>query len=89
MIHNGPVAFTAEIFVREVEYAFDSIKIAQDNESAWNYLRGLLQQTPLDVAGADVRSEIFSRYLCSDAYLMLIITLISPQMKIKSSMQRG
>ncbi|XP_066246112.1 protein farnesyltransferase/geranylgeranyltransferase type-1 subunit alpha [Euwallacea similis] len=39
---NSVTGFTQETLSREIEYTLDKIKILMDNESAWNYLRGLL-----------------------------------------------
>ncbi|ENN75359.1 protein farnesyltransferase/geranylgeranyltransferase type-1 subunit alpha [Dendroctonus ponderosae] len=39
---NNTTGFTEEALKREIEYTLGKIKILPDNESAWNYLRGLL-----------------------------------------------
>ncbi|XP_044735673.1 protein farnesyltransferase/geranylgeranyltransferase type-1 subunit alpha [Chrysoperla carnea] len=39
---NNTTGFTPEVLQREVQYTLSKIEIAKDNESAWNYLRGLL-----------------------------------------------
>ncbi|XP_065157833.1 protein farnesyltransferase/geranylgeranyltransferase type-1 subunit alpha [Atheta coriaria] len=41
VIHQT-TGFTEEVVKNEVEYTLEKIAIAKENESAWNYLRGLL-----------------------------------------------
>lgn len=36
--------FTADVLQREINYAMKQVRSLKHNESAWNYLRGLLQQ---------------------------------------------
>ncbi len=50
-MHNSPVPLDKTVFDREVKYAFKSALRARDNESAWNYLRGLM--LPLVQKAAD------------------------------------
>lgn len=39
--------FTSEVLQREIKYTLDSVKKVPHNESAWNYLRGILQDQGL------------------------------------------
>ncbi|KAK5650173.1 hypothetical protein RI129_001202 [Pyrocoelia pectoralis] len=39
---NNTSGFTSDVLKSEISYTLDKIKIAKENESAWNYLRGLL-----------------------------------------------
>ncbi|CAG9815491.1 unnamed protein product [Phaedon cochleariae] len=41
-IINNTTGFTEEVLKREIDYTLLHIKIVTENESAWNYLRGLL-----------------------------------------------
>ncbi|XP_075060671.1 protein farnesyltransferase/geranylgeranyltransferase type-1 subunit alpha [Mixophyes fleayi] len=43
IISNTSGYSNAQILEREVQYALEMIKVAPHNESAWNYLRGILQ----------------------------------------------
>ena len=44
---------------QEVAFAFDQLRAARKNESAWNYLRGWIQATDADeLAALDVRARI-------------------------------
>ncbi|KAG8222735.1 hypothetical protein J437_LFUL008132 [Ladona fulva] len=50
---NNTTLFTPEVIEREVNYTLEKIKIATFNESAWNYLRGVLEQQENGLAGKD------------------------------------
>lgn len=39
---SNTTGFTDDIVQRELDYTINKIKIVEDNESAWNYLRGVL-----------------------------------------------
>ncbi|CAG9832724.1 unnamed protein product [Diabrotica balteata] len=39
---NNTTGFTEEVLEREIEYTLQNIRLVTENESAWNYLRGLL-----------------------------------------------
>lgn len=39
-VHNNGTGFTDEVLKSEIKYTIDKIKIAKENESAWNFLRG-------------------------------------------------
>ena len=71
MVHNGPTPFTVDVFTREVEYAFRHIATARDNESAWNYLRGLVLRSPSDVPGVAEKNSILLR--CFDTAMSFIL----------------
>ncbi|XP_068127245.1 protein farnesyltransferase/geranylgeranyltransferase type-1 subunit alpha [Hyperolius riggenbachi] len=43
IISNTSGYSSSQILEREVQYAIEMIKVAPHNESAWNYLRGILQ----------------------------------------------
>lgn len=45
-----------EIFQREVEFVFSSLSKVKNNESAWNYLNGILHTYPATL------QLIFSKY---------------------------
>mmetsp|Transcript_957 Transcript_957/g.1058 ORF Transcript_957/g.1058 Transcript_957/m.1058 type:complete len:306 (+) Transcript_957:129-1046(+) len=46
VVHNGPDPVTSQILEREVLYTFKSIDTCINNESSWNYLRGLSKYHP-------------------------------------------
>ncbi|XP_059482345.1 protein farnesyltransferase/geranylgeranyltransferase type-1 subunit alpha [Neocloeon triangulifer] len=48
---NNTTGFTPEVIVREVDYTLEQISKAIQNESAWNYLRGVLEKSQDGVAG--------------------------------------
>lgn len=37
---NNTTGFTEDVLKQEIEYTLDKIRIAKENESAWNFLRG-------------------------------------------------
>lgn len=39
--HTG---FTSDVLQREINYVMNRIRFVKNNESTWNFLRGLLQQ---------------------------------------------
>ncbi|XP_028140465.1 protein farnesyltransferase/geranylgeranyltransferase type-1 subunit alpha [Diabrotica virgifera virgifera] len=39
---NNTTGFTEEVLEREIQYTLHNIRLVTENESAWNYLRGLL-----------------------------------------------
>ncbi|XP_046385956.1 protein farnesyltransferase/geranylgeranyltransferase type-1 subunit alpha isoform X2 [Ischnura elegans] len=48
---NNTRLFTPEVIEREVNYTLEKIKVATNNESAWNYLRGVLEHQENGLAG--------------------------------------
>lgn len=45
-MHHGPEGITEDILNREMDFCFSSLDKLKQNESAWNYLRGLEQYHP-------------------------------------------
>lgn len=39
---NNTTGFTEDVLKREIAYTLEKINICKENESAWNYLRGLI-----------------------------------------------
>lgn len=60
---NNTTGFTSDVLKSEIEYTLEKIKIAKENESAWNFLRGLLLH---DKDGLS-KNEIVTRY-CEELY---------------------
>jgi hypothetical protein len=54
-VHNCPEELTEEVIRRELNFTFECISVLALNESAWNYLRGLLKFHP------GCRDEILAR----------------------------
>ncbi len=54
-------ACTRETLNREIEFSFCQIAKAPDNESAWNYLRGLVLSPSLFSVDKGVLQEIKER----------------------------
>lgn len=50
VVHNGPQGIDAATLQREIKFTISSILKVKDNESAWNYLRGLARHHRGDVA---------------------------------------
>ncbi|XP_038071246.1 protein farnesyltransferase/geranylgeranyltransferase type-1 subunit alpha-like [Patiria miniata] len=69
--------FTEEILAREVKYTQDMISKAPNNESAWNYLRGVLADTSMnDFPGlADYCQGMFDNDIRSPYLLGFIIEM--------------
>lgn len=38
------IGFTSEVLLREINYTMNRIRLVKNNESAWNFLRGILQE---------------------------------------------
>eukprot|EP00618_Florenciella_parvula_P037168 CAMPEP_0119485856 /NCGR_PEP_ID=MMETSP1344-20130328/12426_1 /TAXON_ID=236787 /ORGANISM="Florenciella parvula, Strain CCMP2471" /LENGTH=316 /DNA_ID=CAMNT_0007520557 /DNA_START=19 /DNA_END=969 /DNA_ORIENTATION=+ len=53
---------TPEVVAREIAYAFAKIKVAIDNESPWNYLRGLMRVKGEAAAGGGGHAWQFGEY---------------------------
>jgi hypothetical protein len=62
VVHHGPAPFTKAVFLKEVDSTLWQISLAKDNESSWNYLRGLVLRSPEDVVGMDEKNAVLARY---------------------------
>ncbi|XP_003492513.1 protein farnesyltransferase/geranylgeranyltransferase type-1 subunit alpha [Bombus vosnesenskii] len=60
---NNTTKFEQDIIDREIEYALDKIELVKGNESAWNYLRGILMH---DSNGLAYNEKV--RQKCEDLY---------------------
>lgn len=38
------IGFTQDVLLREINYTMNRIRLVKNNESAWNFLRGILQE---------------------------------------------
>nr|CAG4638551.1 EOG090X08PK [Cyclestheria hislopi] len=54
--------FTENIINRELKYTIDSLKKLCDNESAWNYLRGVLAHYPDGLNGHSIVEELCQHF---------------------------
>ncbi|XP_037068868.1 LOW QUALITY PROTEIN: protein farnesyltransferase/geranylgeranyltransferase type-1 subunit alpha-like [Pollicipes pollicipes] len=54
---NNTTGFTAEAVAREVAFCLAALRKVKNNESAWNYLRGVLFHAPEGLAGASDVTE--------------------------------
>ncbi|XP_063909392.1 protein farnesyltransferase/geranylgeranyltransferase type-1 subunit alpha-like [Zophobas morio] len=79
----GTTGFTEEVLDREIDYTLSSIKVVTENESAWNYLRGVLLH---DKCGLSRNKKVTD--FCQDLYnsgnrspflLALIVDMCSEQ----------
>ncbi|XP_076877435.1 protein farnesyltransferase/geranylgeranyltransferase type-1 subunit alpha [Brachyhypopomus gauderio] len=59
-----------EVLDREVQYTIRQIKKAPNNESAWNYLKGILQTTGLSSYAGLLEQVEDLREVCSSPYLL-------------------
>ncbi|XP_043199749.1 protein farnesyltransferase/geranylgeranyltransferase type-1 subunit alpha-like [Amphibalanus amphitrite] len=48
---NNTTGFTAEVVAREVSFCLQALRKVKQNESAWNYLRGVLFQSSAGLSG--------------------------------------
>ncbi|XP_022919776.1 protein farnesyltransferase/geranylgeranyltransferase type-1 subunit alpha [Onthophagus taurus] len=62
-IVNNTTGFTEDVLKREIAYSLNKIRIVTENESAWNYLRGLLLH---DKAGLSKNGDVVT--FCHDLY---------------------
>ncbi|XP_018329613.1 protein farnesyltransferase/geranylgeranyltransferase type-1 subunit alpha [Agrilus planipennis] len=60
---NNTTGFTKEVIEKETDYTLKKIEIAKENESAWNYLRGILLH---DERGLSKNTEV-SKF-CENLY---------------------
>lgn len=60
---NNTTGFTEEVLKHEIKYTLNKINRVKENESAWNYLRGLLLQ---DTGGLSQNKDVTS--FCENLY---------------------
>ncbi|KAL9926882.1 farnesyl transferase alpha isoform 1-T3 [Glossina fuscipes fuscipes] len=76
--------FTTEVIQRELQYAVNRIRVVKNNESAWNYLKGVLRQsgtTALDQYPEvlEFSEELYNSGSRSPYLLAFLIDLYSEQ----------
>lgn len=74
-VHHGPVAVNADVLDRELCFVFDCINIISLNESAWNYLRGLMKFHPETKVEILRRCEIFYQSNLGQSNILVIALL--------------
>ncbi|KAJ3627028.1 hypothetical protein MTP99_014436 [Tenebrio molitor] len=79
----GTTGFTDEVLDREIDYALASIKVVTENESAWNYLRGVLLHDKCglshNIKVTNFCEELYNSGNRSPFLLALIVDMCSEQ----------
>jgi len=77
--------FTEDIINREIDYALKSIKKVQKNESSWNYLRGVIENSDVPLCkftyAITVCREFYSNGSKSSHLLLFLVNVIEDEIE--------
>ncbi|KAJ9573848.1 hypothetical protein L9F63_008772 [Diploptera punctata] len=78
---NNTTGFTEEVISRELAFTLDKIKIVTNNESAWNYLRGVLFHHCQDPNVRQTCEELYTSGNNSPFLLAFLIDMCEEKME--------